>query len=79
MAAVSTIPLGPSEIQNLTIDQRAWIVSSEALWREAHAIVAANPGLDAGDVYHALRCLDLSPAERLHRGLTRVRSRSHPR
>ena len=67
------------EIQNLTEDQRAWTLNSEALWREAHAIAAANPGLDPGDVYHALRCLDLSPAERLHRGLTRVRNRSHLR
>jgi len=69
---------GP-ELQSLTEDQRAWVLSSESLWREAHAIAAANPGLDPGDVYHALRCLDLSPTERLHRGLTRVRDRSHPR
>lgn len=68
-----------SESQSLTQDQRTWILNSEALWREAHGIAAANPDLDPGDVYHALRCLDLSPAERLHRGLTRVRDRSHPR
>ena len=68
-----------SEIQSLTEDQRAWIFNSEALWREAHGIAAANPGLDPGDVYHALRCLALSPAERLYRGLTRVRDRSHLR
>ncbi len=66
-------------MQDLTEDQRAWIVKSETLWREAHGIAAANPGLDPGDVYQALRCLDLSPAERLHRGLTRVRNRSHLR
>jgi hypothetical protein len=32
--------------------------------------------MDAGDVYHALRTLDLPPAERLRRGLSRVRCRT---
>ena len=67
------------DLQELPGDQRAWLLESEARWREAHSIVAANPELDPGDVYHALRCLDLSPDERLHRGLTRVRYRSHLR
>jgi hypothetical protein len=58
--------------------QEAWVRHSEALWCTAHAIAAADPDLDAGDVYHALRSLELTPAERLHRGLTRVRHRSHP-
>ena len=65
-----------SDIGDLAEDE-AWVRHSETLWREAHAIAAANPGLDAGDVYHALRCLELTPAERLHRGLTRVRHRPH--
>ena len=52
---------------------------SEARWREAHAIASADPRLDPGDVYHALNCLDLTPAERLRRGLTRVRPRIHTR
>ena len=67
------------EFQNLTASERAWLVESESRWREAHAIVAANPRLDAGDVYHALRSLDRSPEERLSRGLTRVRHRPHAR
>ena len=62
---------------NLTNEQREWVVESEALWREAHAIAAANPGLDAGDVYHSLRCLELSPSQRLGRGLNRVRRHPH--
>ena len=61
----------------LTDDERDWALRSEALWREAHVIAAANPGVDAGDVYHALRSLELPPAERLRRGLTRVRTRPH--
>jgi hypothetical protein len=61
----------------LSAEQQAWVRHSEALWREAHAIVAAAPDLDAGDVYHALRSLELTPAERLRRGLTRVRHRPH--
>jgi hypothetical protein len=66
-----------SGLDGPTGDQRGWLVRSEERWREAYAIAAANPSLDAGDVYHALTCLDLSPAERLHRGLTRVRRRPH--
>ena len=59
----------------LTPDQQAWAEHSAALWCEAHVIACANPGLDPGDVYHALRSLELAPAERLRRGLTRVRNR----
>jgi hypothetical protein len=66
-----------SRLERLPARQRAWLVRSEALWREAHAIVAANPALDPGDVYHALVALDLPPGERLRRGLTRVRYRPH--
>ena len=64
----------------LTDDQRAWILRSEELWRKAQDIVTADPSRDVGNVYHALRNLDLPPAERLHRGLTRVlRARPHAR
>lgn len=52
-------------------------LASEVRWREAHRIVATNPSLDLGDVYHALTYLELPPAERLRRGLTRVRIRPH--
>lgn len=64
---------------DLNDEQREWLVRSEALWRKAHAIVSKRPDLDAGDVYHALRNLELPPAERLRRGLTRVRVRPHAR
>ncbi len=65
--------------EGLTSEQRAWLNHSEALWRRAHAIVSREPHLDVGDVYHALRALELPPAERLRRGLTRVRARTHQR
>lgn len=65
--------------EGLTIDQRAWVEHSAELWRQAHAIVELRPDLDAGDVYHALRTLELPPSERLRRGLTRVRVRPHAR
>ena len=65
------------EVNTLTDDHRAWLLHAETLWREAHAIAAAHPGTEPGDVYHALRSLDLPPAERLRRGLTRVRPRLH--
>jgi hypothetical protein len=63
--------------RDLTPEQRAWVVHSEELWQKAHSIVSLQPGLDVGDVYHALRTLELPPAERLRRGLTRVRVRPH--
>jgi uncharacterized protein (DUF433 family) len=66
-----------SDVEPLTEQQRDWVVHSEALWREAHSIVDVNPGVDVGDVYHSLRCLELSPSERLARGLTRVRRHPH--
>ena len=64
---------------NLLEREDEWWRHSEALWREAHALADAATGIDAGDVYHALRCLELSPTERLRRGLTRVRHRPHTR
>lgn len=65
--------------EELTGRQREWLMHSEALWRRAHAIVTGNPGLEVGDVYHALRALELPPTERLRRGLARVRIRPHAR
>ena len=64
-------------IETLTDDQRAWLLRSEALWRKADTVAIAHPGMDPSDAYHALRTLDLPPAERLRRGLTRVRLRPH--
>jgi hypothetical protein len=63
----------------MTPEQRAWAQHSEALWQRAHAIAAADASVDAGDVYHALRCLELAPSERLRRGLSRGRLRIHAR
>jgi hypothetical protein len=65
--------------EDLTSDQRAWVEHSAQLWDRAHAIVNGRPDLDVSDVYHALRTLELPPAERLRRGLTRVRFRPHAR
>jgi hypothetical protein len=63
----------------LTAEQRAWALHSEALWARAHAIANAHPGVDAGDVYPALRCRELPPAERLRLGLSRGRLRAYAR
>ncbi len=73
-------PVGSAEsrtLASLTDEQRAWLLRSEGLWRRAHSIVLDR--LDLGDVHHALRNLLLPPAERLRRGLTRVRVRPHTR
>src|SRR6185503_7546291 len=57
-----TAPVGdPQELDDLTAEQRAWAIASEARWRRAHELAARSPGTDPGDVYHALRCLELSP------------------
>jgi hypothetical protein len=52
---------------------------SERRWQRAHAIARECPGVDPGDVYHALQCLELEPAERLRRGLSRGRLRAYSR
>jgi hypothetical protein len=68
-----------SDSIKVTAEQREELLRSEASWRKAHGIVEYRPDLDVSDVYHVLRNLQLSPAERLRRGLTRVRVRSNPR
>ena len=73
---------GPDDSQKaaaLSPAERLWVEHSEALWRKAHEIAGRRPDLDVGDVYHALRTLELPPAERLRRGLNRVRARPHAR
>jgi len=42
---------------------------AETYWLKAAQIVSQNNELDIGDVYQSLHCLDLSPMERLTRGL----------
>jgi hypothetical protein len=71
--------LGDEGAQSLTEAQRQWLRHATELRRRAVEIATANPDLDSGDLYHALRCLELSPTERLRRGLTRVRIRSDRR
>jgi hypothetical protein len=63
----------------LTPEQRAWVETSERLWSTAHQIGKRHPGVDASDLYHALRCLQLTPSQRLSRALSRGRLRAHAR
>jgi hypothetical protein len=60
-------------------DQRAWIQHSEMLWRRAHALARLHPEHDPSDLYHALRCLELTPAARLRAGFQRGRLRAYAR
>ena len=71
------VEISPPE--GLTGEQREWALHSEALWARAHRIAQQHPQIDAGDVYHALRCLELPPAERLRYGLSRGRLRAYAR
>ena len=67
-------------LSGLTGTQRGWAVNSEHRWQRAHAIAAAHhPGIDVSDVYHAMRCLALTPSQRLAAGLRRERLRAHAR
>jgi hypothetical protein len=67
----------PCEVERieLTPEQRAWAERVEPLWRRAHAIVARQPELDVSDVFHALRNLERTPAQRLRRALGHGRHR----
>jgi hypothetical protein len=72
-----TAPLSPSP--GLTPEQAGWAAHSEALWRQAHEIALQHPACDASDIYHALRCLELTPGQRLAAGLQRGRLRAYAR
>ena len=69
----------PIEWDRLSEEQRAWALHAEALRRRAQAIALSHPDLDPEDLYHALRCLELSSAERLRRGLERGKLRTYAR
>src|SRR5450631_1353774 len=63
-------------LAGLSAEQRALALRSEAMWRRAREVASANPGVDVGDIFHALQCLELTPTERLRRGLARGRLRA---
>ncbi len=65
-------------LAGLTPDQRLAAVESERRWRRAYALSRAHPEMDPSDVYHALRCLELSVTDRLRLGLRRGRLRWRP-
>jgi hypothetical protein len=69
----------PAVLADLTPQQRAWAMASERLWQRAHALAAQHPQCDVSDLYHALRCLQLTPSERLAAGLRRGRLRGYAR
>ena len=77
------MPLGPdSQVDAAPAGdevERDFRASSMRRWQRAYDIVRGHPNLDVGDVYHALRCLELSPAERLRRGFSRGRLRAYAR
>jgi hypothetical protein len=66
-------------LDGLTAAQRAWVSHSVALWERAHALARIHPEHDPSDLYHAFRCLELSPTERLRAGLQRGRLRAYAR
>lgn len=77
----SSRPTGEAQslLAHLTPDQQAWVEHSAAVWQRAHELARTHPGHDPSDLYHALRCLELTPAERLRAGLHRGRLRAYAR
>ena len=51
------MPCDPMD--QLTDQQRAWALHSEALWTRATDIARTHPRIDAGDVYHAPRKFEI--------------------
>ena len=70
-------PLFAAEIEGLTPEQRQWLEDDLQLRRRA-ARLADELLLDESDVYHQLKQLRRSPAERLRLGLGHGRSRPRP-
>jgi hypothetical protein len=56
-------------LDSLTAEERAWLVSDEKKWRRAHRIAEQRPGIDAGGVYRVLRNLEKTPSQRLRAAL----------
>jgi len=61
------------EVSKLSEANRQWLVADEAVWARSHEIVGRHPHLDVSGVYHTLKNLQRSPAERLRRGLAHAR------
>jgi hypothetical protein len=61
------------EPEELTAEQRAWLVADEARWANAGSIASVNPGVDPGGVYRVLRNLEKTPAQRLGAALAHGR------
>ena len=66
-------------LATLTPEQRAWARHSAELWGHAVELARRHPEHDGSDIYHALRCLELTPTERLRAGLQRGRLRAYAR
>ena len=64
-------------LDELSDDEKAWVLDNERLWRWAHAITSERPELDVSLVYHALVNLRRSPEECLARGPTRAAGTAH--
>ncbi|MCA9599539.1 MAG: hypothetical protein KC776_39795 [Myxococcales bacterium] len=58
-----------AQLDDLTPEQRAWIVADEERWQRAHSIAARHAGVDVGGIYHVLRNLEKTPSERLRAAL----------
>lgn len=61
-------------LDHLTTEQRARVIEDEKLWRLAHELATAHPGVDAGGIYHVLRNLKKAPADRLRAALDHGRA-----
>jgi hypothetical protein len=67
------------DLESLSSEERAWVVTNEERWRRAYAIVEKHPELDPGDVYHVLCTYHETPTERVRRSLAHGRLRPRTR
>jgi hypothetical protein len=56
-------------LEDLTAEERAWLVEDERRWQRAQRIAERHPGVDVGGIYRVLRNLEKSPSERLRAAL----------
>jgi hypothetical protein len=58
-----------ASVDSFTPEQRVWLEHDERRWQRAHRIALQHPGVDVGGVYHVLRNLEKTPAQRLRAAL----------
>jgi hypothetical protein len=62
-----------SVLEELSPEEREWLIADERRWRRADELAERNCGVDVGGIYRVLRNLEKTPAERLRSALSHGR------